>query len=88
MRRDGIDPDQPYDKTEGSPAWAAAMRSAAVVDGHDRGTIENQIRIARAQRATQPTPGKTTGPQQPSPKRPQRGPQQRRERGRDGGIDR
>ncbi|PPJ01237.1 hypothetical protein C5E51_34555 [Nocardia nova] len=88
MRRDGIDPDQPYDKTEGSSAWAAAMRSAAVVDGHDCGDIENQIRIARAQRATRPAPGKSTGPQQPSPKRPQRGPQQRRDRGRDGGIDR
>ncbi|OBA44316.1 hypothetical protein A5780_37860, partial [Nocardia sp. 852002-20019_SCH5090214] len=72
MRRDGTDPDQPYDKTEGSPAWAAAMRSAAVVDRLDRGDIENRLRIARAQRAAQPEPGKSTRPLQPSPKPPQR----------------
>lgn len=88
MRRDGIDPDQPYDKTEGSPAWAAAMRSSAVVDGVDRTEIENRIRIARSQRAMRPAPSSSDrqpGQKPATPRRPQRGPQQR---GRDSGPER
>ncbi|WP_063016389.1 relaxase/mobilization nuclease domain-containing protein [Nocardia nova] len=89
MRRDGIDPSQPFDKTEGSPAWAAAMRSSAVVDRIDRNEVENRIRIARVRRATHPAqPERGARPtwQQPSsPQRPRRGPQ---ERGRDGGLER
>ncbi|WP_433527736.1 relaxase/mobilization nuclease domain-containing protein (plasmid) [Nocardia pseudovaccinii] len=47
MRADGIDPTRPHRREEGSPAWAAAVRSSVVVDGLDREQYEQRINSAR-----------------------------------------
>ncbi|MGV9408332.1 relaxase/mobilization nuclease domain-containing protein [Nocardia sp. NPDC003693] len=47
MRADGIDPAIAYRREAGSPAWAAAVRAAVVVDGLDRDHHEREIAKAR-----------------------------------------
>ncbi|GAB4590384.1 relaxase/mobilization nuclease domain-containing protein [Nocardia sp. IFM 10818] len=46
MRAEGIDPARPYLRDQGSPAWAAAVRAAVVVDGLDRDEHEGNIAAA------------------------------------------
>lgn len=65
MRAAGIDPARPYDKSKGSPAWAAAMRASAVVDRLDPRAVEDQILDAQAMASARRDRGKPTRAQGP-----------------------
>lgn len=69
MRADGLDPSRPYEADKGSPAWAAAVRAGAVVDGHDSAPVETVIQSAAVARtaATQRTAALRPGVRDPRP---------------------